>query len=717
MPIIPQPPTAIRQQAPVAPPPLPPATFNIPQNDNSQIDPATGAMMTEGDDGSILINFSPSGPRKSSKKFDENLADGVLGEYELNSIATDLFNGIDADIRSRSEWEMAYSRGLDLLGLKMEDASSEATANGTVSKVFHPLLLEAVVRYQSNESGEMLPSSGPVKVRDDEPMGDEHRVMLAEALEKDFNHYLTVVAKEYYPDFERMLFQQGYGGNGFRKIYRCPVRKRPVSEMVQALDLIVSNDATNLENAARITHRVMMRNSMVKRMMAAKVYRKIDLSQPVEQPSQAEENKNRILGIQSTPELPADYRHTIYECYTELNIPGLEETDDIPVPYRITLDLTSRKILELRRDWKEDDEDFRRRRHFVKYGLIPGLGFYDFGYIHLLGNTTRALTAIERQLLDAGQFANFPGFLLAGMGARQETSDIRISPGSGKYINTGGLPISQVAMPLPYKEPSGVLATIAEKIAQDGQRLGGTAEINVGEGRADVPVGTMVAMIEQATKVLSAVHKRNHVTQQEEFEIMKELFAEDPQALWKFAKKPARKWEMAEEFSDIELVPASDPNVPSHIHRIMQATALVQLAQAAPHLYNLPNISRRVLHTIGVEDVESLMAPPGQSMPGQQQQGTPVDPSKMAKVQLDAAAQQREAQQAVLEGQIRMKELEVESQDRTADRESREKIAGIKFQEERMRAQENTLIQDRKLKMMNKGIGAGKSKKKEKKNG
>lgn len=650
------------------------------------VDPKTGFVTTFNDDGSATVDTAPEkndGPIET--KFDENLAEHI-DHSKLSEISSDLLEGIESDIESRREWVSIYNKAIDLLGLKLEDASSEVSGFGTVSRVYHPLLLEAVVRSQANARAELLPTNGPVKVRDDEPMGDQSRVELAEAMEKDFNHYLTSIAKEYYPDTDKMFFSTFLCGNGFKKVYHCPLRRRPVSDSVSPVDLIVSNDAVDLTSAIRVTHRIYMNQSTMKRMQLSEQYLDHTLMQPEEDSENInEQHIKSIEGIQTGTKLPKDQRYTVYESYVELDLPGFEHKEKgkatgLPLPYRITVDKDSREILEIRRNWKDGDKDFRARRRFVKYPVIPGLGFYDYGYMHLLGNTTRALTAIERQLLDAGQFNNFPGMLISKQGQRQVTSQIRVPPGGAHEIDTGGQPIQDVVMPLPYKGASATLATIAEKIAEDGRRLGSTTEIQAGEGRADVPVGTTIALIEQATKVIGVVHKRLHAAQQEEFEIFKELFCEDPQALWRFAKNPARKWQQAEEFCDFEFVPASDPNIPSHIHRVMQATALIQMSQAAPQIYNLPSVHERALRTIGIQDADSLFAPP--APPGQQ---NPEMMIKLQELQLKAAEQQRTAQQAVLEIQARMKELQGNTQNDRENRASKLELEKLKIQEQRLR--------------------------------
>lgn len=649
---------------------------------NSSIDPLTGVLRIEADDGSVVIDFSPKKEKDLQEGHNANLAKD-LDSTNLSSLCSDLLDGIDSDINSRSELDMLFSRGIDLLGVKLEEASSEVTTQGSVSKVWHPLLMEAVVRYQANASAEMLPSSGPVKVRDDEPLADPARMETAQAFEKDFNHYLTVVRKEYYPDTRRMFTAQGFYGNAFKKIYHCPLRRAPVSDYVSVANLIVSNDAVSLQNAVRITHKSLMSPTVMKRMQIVGAYVNQTLQQPNSQLSDLQQKIKETEGI--NPQFRyQDTPYTIYECYVDLDPTeyGLSEPDapeGLPLPYRVTIDKDGRTILEIRRNWKEDDEDYKSIIRFVKYGFIPSLGFYDWGLIHLLGNTARALTAIERQLLDAGQFANFPGFLMSDRGSRQETTQIRIPPGGGHAIKTGGARIQDVIMAVPYKEPSTVLAALAQKIAEDGQRLGMMSEVNVGEGRADVPVGTTVALIEQATKVVASVHKQNHSSQQEEFEMLKELFKENPQALWKFAKSPARKWQMSEEFEDVELVPASDPNVPSRIHRVMMAQALAQLSQIFPSM-NKSAALDIILMTLGYNSNSNLNPPqaPGAGMPQ-------VDPTKMATVQLKSQDMQRKAQTEIIQTKQRAQDTMVKAQTEMAQLNAKKEIADEREKTERLR--------------------------------
>jgi len=655
--------------------------------DKTSYDPLTGVSITVAENGDVEIDFDAKKTMaEKDTSFSANLAEKI-NDWDLGGLCDDVLRGIQSDIESRAQLDKTYDRGIDLLGLTLEEASSEATAEGTVSKTYDPTLLEAVINYQCTTSAEMLPAAGPVKVKDYSREPDANRMRLADDLESDMNYYLTSVRKEYYPDTRRMLFAQGFCGNGFKKIYRCPIRQAPVSDYVSMQDFIVSNDTVSLSNCGRMTHQTKLRKSTMKRMMIAGVYRDVSLAHPHEQPSTTERKIKKIEGIQPQPRYQ-DERHTVYESYVEIDMAefGFEEKgapEGLPLPYRVTIDKDSREILEIRRNWREDDENFMPIIRFVHFGFIPGLGFYHYGFIHILGNTARALTALGRQLLDAGQFANFPGLLSSDIGGRQESTQIRVNPGGMKTIKTGGMKITDVVMALPYKEPSQVLMTLAKNVSDNARRLAMTAQVQVGEGRADVPVGTMMALIEQATKPMAALHKQNHSSQQEEFEKLKELFAEDPQALSKFSKNPRRQWEAAEEFQDLDLVPVSDPNVPSSTHRMMMATALSQLINIFPEL-NRQQVLEIILTTLNYP-TQGMINPP--APPPQLPPPPPPDPSKMAAVQVKANQEKREAATAIMETQAREHEQEMEDQNSQADRESQERIEQMRLEEARIKSQ------------------------------
>ncbi|HEY6861687.1 MAG TPA: hypothetical protein VI358_18120 [Pseudolabrys sp.] len=600
------------------------------------IDPETGAQQIEMPDGSVVIDFEPNRKQDVEDEFGMNLAE-VLDSMELGRISQELLDGIEADDQSRSEWISTRAKGIDLLGLKLEDprsdvANSSAPLEG-MSTVRHPLLLEAVLRFQANARGELLPADGPVKIRNDGQKTMQSDLQ-CNALEDDMNHYLTTTASEYYPDTDRMLFLTGFGGMGFKKVYHCPIRNRPVSESVDAADIIVSNATTDLANAGRVTHRISMRKSTLRRMQLLGAYLDVSLTQPDPEPNRMQRKINQVQGTEAKPQRPEDQDYTLYECYAELDIKGYEHTQNgkvtgLPLPYKVTIEKTSRQVLEIRRNWKQDDPKFLAKKCFVCYQFVPGLGFYAFGLLHILGNTDNALTAAWRLLLDAGMFSNFPGFLYAKNGdTRQASNQFRVPPGGGAALQISGDDIRKMVMPLPYQQPGAAMMQLTDNIAQTGARLGGTAEIQVGEGRQDAPVGTTLALIEQATKIESAVHKRMHAAQAEEFQMLKELFKADPESLTRYDNNRAAWNEdvILNALNNFDMIPVADPNTASQLQRLMKATAIKQLQAQSPDLYDGRAVDMRVLSMMKVDDPESLFAPPA---PAQQ---PAIDPVKMAQV-------------------------------------------------------------------------------------
>ncbi len=709
------------------------------------IDDHGNVIQINHDDGSITISLdgSPLISANDDKPADwfDNLV-GRIEAAELSRISDDLLRGIDADLESRKDWIETRAQGIKLLGLKIEIPGLQGASDGApvegMSKVRHPLLLEAVLRFQANARGEMLPTDGPVKIRNDDNNSTPQEDGLANALEKDLNHYLTSTASEYYPDTDRMFLMLGFGGTTFKKVYFCPLRNRPVSESVDAPDLIVNNEATDLANAKRVTHRIMMRPSTVKRMQILGVYRDVDLPLPnAKKLDSLDREKDDQQGIRADAMRPEDRDREMYECYCELDIKGFEhrvkgKVTGLEIPYRVTIDLTSREILSIVRNYDEKTADLPvARQRFVKYTFVPGLGFYDIGLLHILGNTTNALTAAWREMLDNGMFANFPGFLMADTGGRQNTNIFRVPPGGGALVKTGGMNISQAIMPLPYNTAHmPALQALTDEIAQTGQRIGGTSEMMVGEGRPDAPVGTTLAAIEQAAKVLNAVHKRMHSSQAEEFRLICECFQENPESFWQRNFKPTIPWDQdtfLQALANYDLVPQADPNTASHAQRAMKVMGLVQLAQAAPQFYDLIAVNQTALRTMGWGNPSQFMSPPSswnapspdqlkdqaasqasglkaqadmieaqarasdaqtaqaelqakiqsgffqpKGLAGAEQQPpTPVDPNQMAELQVRLQEMRLQHADAV-----------IEADNRKRDRESKERIAALQYGEE-----------------------------------
>jgi len=638
--------------------------------DQKVTDEGGNVIQIEHPDGSITISMTDEPLERAEDEGNpEGWFDNLVHKIEnteLSRISNDLLTGIRDDLQSRKEWIEDRAQGLKLLGLKIEVPGVQGAADGApvegMSKVRHPLLLEAVLRFQANARSELLPTDGPVKARNDGTEDVLNSDLLANDLEKDLNHYLTTRASEYYPDTDRMLLMLGFGGSSFKKVYNCPLRNRPVSESVDADDLIVNNAATDLKNAKRITHRVYMRPSTVKRLQILGVYRDVDLATPKAVDLDAVQRaKNEQQGLAAGSMNPDDRDREIYECYCELDIKGFEhkwkgKATGLEIPYRVTIDVSTKEILSIVRNYDEETAELpEARTNFVKYTFVPGMGFYDIGLLHILGNTTNALTAAWRELLDAGMYANFPGFLMADTGARQNTNIFRVPPGGGALVKTGGMKLSDAISPLPYKEPSGALMSLVDNMAQTGMRVGGTSEQQVGEGRPDAPVGTTLAMIEQAEKVLNAVHKRMHAAQAEEFQLLVRCFKENPESFWRNCKKMTRQWseeQFLKALEDCDIVPQADPNTASHGQRLMKVYALKQMAQSNPNLYDILKIDEVALKEMGWSNPEQFFA----SEEARNQ--TPPEVQKgMAEVQImqqDAATRAKAVDAKIAEGQAKL---------------------------------------------------------------
>lgn len=723
------------------------------------------AITIENDDGSVSVSLDgrpleEASEAERAQEWFRNLVDEI-DSGTLGIVADELLRGVEDDLQSRQDWIEDRAQGIKLLGLKIEIPGLQGATDGApvegMSRVRHPLLLEAVLRFQANARSELLPTDGPVKVKNDAFMSPVQQDQLAQALERDLNYYLTTIAKEYYPDTDRMLLMLGFGGTAFKKVYFCPLRGRPVSETVDADDLIVNNAATTLQDAKRVTHRSFMRSSTVRRLQILGVYRDVDLSTPkFESPDEVQRIKAEQQGIAPEARNPEDRDREIYEIYCELNVPGFEhkykgKETGLEIPYRVTIDVSTREILSIVRNYDEPEETSDSlpdaRTNFVKYSFVPGMGFYDIGLLHILGNTTNAVTAAWREMLDAGMYANFPGFLMSDAGARQNTNIFRVPPGGGALVKTGGLPISQAVMPLPYKEPGPAMMNLVNNMVETGQRVGGTSELQVGEGRQDAPVGTTLALIDQATKILNSVHKRMHAAQAEEFQLLTRCFREHPESFWGKNKKPSVQWNenlFIEAINNCDLVPQADPNTASHTQRVMKVMALKQLAAANPQMYDPVAVDTAALQALGWSNPEQFFVPPNPNAPPPPEvqakmaelqikkqdadtkamiaqanvakvqheiqggaQGTPLDPNKIADLQL----KQQELQQKALEARIKQQDSEnrmreamlaaqtdqannrtemqramlkneddrFEAANRQRDRESKERLAAVKL--------------------------------------
>lgn len=766
------------------PEPLDPASIDLDDElEQHGVSFKDGVMTIEHPDGGATIDFSP--PREGSDvgDFYDNIADKISPD-ELSRIANELLTAIEADEQSRKEWLDTRAEGIKLLGLKLEKPRGEPGSGSAplegMSSIRHPLLLEATLRFQATARAELLPASGPVKIRNDAPVKplppplpipalppvgagpqpglpapaappqlpppmpngggaagaipppgiggpgpmpppgagamppappppppppppgaivnpiddsmSAPKDELAESFEVDMNHYLTSIAVEYYPDTDRMLFYTGFGGSGFKKVYNCPIRGRPVSESVDASDIIVSNAANDIWDCGRVTHRIKMRPSTLKRMQLVGAY----LDVPLTPPTTPQQNVvERAMGeAQGTKPItinnPQDIDHEIYETYCELDIAGFEhkakgKITGLQCPWKVTLHKESRKVLEVRRNWEKDDELCLAKQYFVDFTFVRGLGFYGIGLIHILGNTTATLTAAWREMLDAGMFASFPGFIYAKQLGRQLSNQFRVPPGGGIGLEIGTGKLGDMVQPLPYKDIGPSFTAFMQHVEEVGQRVGGSADIQLGEGKQDAPVGTTLALIEQATKVIDAVHKNLHAAQAKEFKLLKDRFKEDPEAFWRHGKnmKPWRKDQFLKALADYDLVPVADPNNPTSLHRIAKATVIKTLQQAAPALYDPVAVDMRIMRIVGI-DPTGLFRPGGPAPP-------PPDP-RMAAVIAKAAAQEKLAQIQQMEVQVKVAQAQQDAQDKQAERASRERLEHLKMILETMKIKQEEII-------------------------
>lgn len=615
---------------------------------------AQGNITIDDDDGGVVVQLNPQRQDEDEDKDDPtkfymNLADKI-GEVPLAVIANDLHEAITADDDSRKEWLANRAQAMDLLGLRMEDPKSGdgASAIDGQSIVTNPLLLDAVLRGWANAQAELLPAEGPCKIADYSDLPSQQKDDLGEALQRDMNYYLTTTATEFGPETSHMLLWGTYfGGSGFKKVYTHPLKKRPYSESVDPAHLIVSDATKDFDACERITHEIPMRQSVMKRYMAKGIYRKVALAPPTPQPNQSDETVAAVQGIAVNRQRPEDMPYTLWECQCELDLPQFAPKgfEGIELPYLVTMDKDSMTILSVRRDWKPEDEDCTRKKMYVKYPYVPGPGFYGTGLANILGNSSAAMTAAWRISLDSGMYANFPSFLLDKLAGRQNSNQIRLAPGEAQLIETGGRPIKEVVADLPFNDVTPGLMQMMDKITEQSKAVGGAPDIPVGEGMQNIPVGTMLAHIEQATKVMGAAHKGQHRAMDEELSLIADLFRENPEAFWKGNKTAKGYWTVQKLLAALDertLVPKSDPNVPSHIHRVMKAVALVEL-KASPLGARLDDdeVLRRVLSAMR-EDPTGLVLPK-----------TPQGPSAET---IAAQAKMKEAEAKMVTAQVNAQE-------------------------------------------------------------
>jgi len=535
--------------------------------------------------------------------FEANLAED-MPESLLASIASDLIEDYEEDVASRKDWIQTYVDGLDLLGMKLEERTEPwAGACG----VTHPLLSEALVKFQSETIMETFPAAGPVKTK---IIGKEtpEKKEAAERVRDDMNYRLTEEMPEYRPEHERMLWGLGLSGNAFKKVYFDPSLGRQVSIYVPAEDVVVPYGTSSLKTAERVTHVMRKTENEIRRLQVDGFYRDIDLGDPVDTIEEVEKKIAEKMGFRAT----TDSRYKLLEMQVDLDLPGYEDTDDdgeetgIKLPYIVTMDKSSQKVLAIRRNYKPTDKLKHKRSHFVHYGYIPGFGFYCFGFIHLIGAYAKSGTSIMRQLVDAGTLSNLPGGLKA-RGMRIKGDDTPISPGEFRDVDVPSGAIRDNILPLPYKEPSQVLAGLMNQIIEEGRRFANAAELQVSDMSAQAPVGTTLAILERTLKIMSAVQARIHYSMHEEFRLLKEIIRDFTPPDYDYEPVDGTRKAKQSDYDQVDVIPVSDPNAATMSQKVVQYQAVLQLAQTAPQLYDMPLLHRQMLDVLGIKNYTKLV--------------------------------------------------------------------------------------------------------------
>jgi len=566
------------------------------------VNPEAVSMETE--DGGIIIDFEGdiSEELLGGEGHDQNLAE-VIDEDVLQSMASDLVSDFQSDQESRSDWARAYVKGLDLLGMKVEDRQQPwAGASG----VFHPILTEAVVRFQAQAMGEIFPASGPVRTKivgksDTEKKDQAFRV------ENEMNYLLTEEMSEYRDEMEQMLFKLPIAGSAFKKVYYDPLMERPCSMFVPSEDFVVSYGASDLKTCPRYTHVMKKTSNEVLQLQVNGFYRDVDLPDPEPDYSDIKQKYDELDGEEAV--IDDDDRHTILEMHVDMNMPEeFDDPDGIARPYVVTIDKSSREVLSIRRNWYEDDEKKKKRMHFVHYRYLPGLGFYGTGLIHLIGGLAKSATSILRQLIDAGTLSNLPAGLKA-RGLRIKGDDTPLMPGEFRDVDVPGGAIRDSITFIPYKEPSSVLYSLLGNIVEEGRRIGSVADVQVGDTNPQAPVGTTLALMERSMKVMSGVQARLHAALKQELRILAKIIHDNMAS--EYSYEIEGEFNRTEDFDGrIDVIPVSDPNAATMSQRVMQYQAALQLAQQAPQLYDMGKLHRQMLEVLGISEAADIIKLP-----------------------------------------------------------------------------------------------------------
>ena len=548
---------------------------------------------------------------QDSEEFNKNLAE-ELTEGELTLLAGDLIGDFDGDVASRKDWIQTYVDGLELLGLKIEERSEPWDG---ACGVYHPILAEAVTKFQSETIMDTFPAAGPVK---GEIIGKETQEK-KDAMERvvdDMNYELTEKMTEYRSEHERMLWGTALSGNGFKKVYVDPGLDRQVSIYVPSEDLVVPYGASNLETAERVSHVMRKTENELLRLQLDGFYRDIELGAPQNTLDEVEKKIAEKLGFRAT----TDSRYKLIEMQVDLDLPGFEHEDEkgnktgLKLPYIVTIEYGSMTVLAVRRNWEPDDETFQKRQHFVHYAYIPGFGFYAFGLIHLIGGFAKSGTSILRQLVDAGSLANLPGGFKT-RGLRVKGDDTPIAPGEFRDVDVPSGTMKDNIMPLPYKEPSQTLIQLLNQIIEEGRRFAAAGDLKVSDMSANSPVGTTLAILERTLKVMSAIQARMHFSMKNEFKLLKKIIASYAPADYSYEPATGNRKARRKDYEMINIIPVSDPNAATMSQKVVQYQAVLQLSQTAPQLYNLPYLHRQMLSVLGIKNAEKLVPLPEDEKP------------------------------------------------------------------------------------------------------
>ena len=530
--------------------------------------------------------------------FDANLAD-EMDESELASLADDLDELVTADINSRKDWADTYVKGLEVLGLKYEQRTEPWDG---ACGVFSTVLTEAAIRFQAETIMETFPAAGPVKTQ---IIGSSTKAKeeAAERVKTDMNYQLTERMSEYRSEHERMLFSLGLAGSAFKKVYYDPALGRQVAMYEAAENVVMPYGASNIYTAERVTHMMRKTKNDIRKLQVAGFYRDVELGEPVNIATDIEKKKADEQGYSITD----DDRYQVCEVHIDYNLPGYEDPDEIALPYVITYERGTQTILAIRRNWNPDDERKLKRQHFVQYNYIPGFGVYGMGLIHIIGGYARAGTSLIRQLVDAGTLSNLPGGLKT-RGLRVKGDDTPIAPGEFRDVDIPSGALRDNVMPLPYKEPSQVLAGLLDKITEEGRRLGAISDMNISDMSANAPVGTTLALLERTLKTMSAVQARVHFSMKEEFKLLRDIIRDYTSETYSYEPDFTKDRQIKQsDYDMVEVIPVSDPNSSTMAQRIMQYQAVMQLASQAPQIYDLPQLHRQMIEVLGIKNADKLV--------------------------------------------------------------------------------------------------------------